>query len=367
MKDRQSLRSRLIAQRQRAVAETAEKISRNENVDEYVKRIDAYTKLLALMPTSRLRSIWMPTILAAFCLFIASTAWTLHVPTAKLHVEVRTSDVSFRLQKNFKWEGAWQASMARLDDFSSIEVPPELRTGGPLSQRAWVDIESAGIRFTRLEANEEARLAFARDGSGTIHALVRDRPLRGSIDVAGRARISGGSGRAIDIASTTLTFDPPGTFGFIDDGHSLDPTGLRIKTNDKLTLKSLAVRGIGFMSEATDEEQQTSFVSGIVEGKVVISQTGETVDLGSGDVLRLRGSDGLISRFDVTSDGVQLVFDGVAKQAWLGASPPNRNLKPTVLEYLYHEQKQSFFWAAVTFLWGFVWSIRKMLSAGSGF
>jgi hypothetical protein len=365
MRERDGLRSRLIAERQQAATEAAEKISRDENVEEDVKKIDAYTKLLALMPAPRLHSIWMPTILAGFCLLIASVAWTLRVPTATLHVEVKTSDVSLLLLDNLKWEGAWQASMVRLDDFSNIEVPPEVRTSGPLAQRAWLDVEARVIHVTRLEASQKARLTFTRDGSGTLHILVRNGLVRGSVDVAGRARISGGrgAGGTFDVDLPSLIFDPPGTFKFADDGRTGEPTHLRVKANDKLTLKSLVVGSIGFMSETTDEEQETSFVSGITDGKITLSSTGEVVMLGSGDVLRLRGSKGSVSRLDIGPDGFQLIFDGEAKQAWLGASSPNRNLKPTVLEYLYHQQKQSFFWGAVTFSWGLLWSIRKMFSA----
>jgi hypothetical protein len=96
---------------------------------------------------------------------------------------------------------------------------------------------------------------------------------------------------------------------------------------------------------------------------MTLSDTGEAIELKAGDPLYLKGASGVISGLEIGSEGLQLWFDGEVQGISQGIPGFGRNLKPTLLAYLYHREKQGFFWGAVTFLWGLIWSGRRLLSA----
>ena len=55
------------------------------------------------------------------------------------------------------------------------------------------------------------------------------------------------------------------------------------------------------------------------------------------------------------------MFEGKVRSASTGPSGFERELQPSLLEYLYHQQRLGFFWAAVSFLWGVLWSARTLI------
>jgi len=156
---------------------------------------------------------------------------------------------------------------------------------------------------------------------------------------------------------SATSFEIPGIITFYHD-TARTPAVLRVTPRDELELFDLAVQSMSFAREATDSD--TSFRSGIVDGKLIILSTGEEVPLGPGSRLRLDGVDGVISKMTIGSSGATLAFEGKVKDAFTGSPGFERELQPSLLEYLYHQQRLGFFWTVVTFLWGVLWSARTL-------
>jgi hypothetical protein len=131
---------------------------------------------------------------------------------------------------------------------------------------------------------------------------------------------------------------------------------------EKLQLRRVPIDDLSLFTETTHADQQLSFTSGITEGTMTLAATGGTLDLKAGDPLYLEGANGVVLGLDIGPEGLQLWFDGEVRGVSLGTSGFRRNLKPTLLEYLYHQKKLGFFWGAVTFLWGLTWSGLRLLS-----
>ena len=80
-----------------------------------------------------------------------------------------------------------------------------------------------------------------------------------------------------------------------------------------------------------------------------------------GSRLRLEGAEGVISRLTIGPDGAALIFEGEVRSAATGPPGFERQLKPSLLEYLYHQQRLGFFWAVASFIWGLLWSARTLI------
>jgi hypothetical protein len=70
---------------------------------------------------------------------------------------------------------------------------------------------------------------------------------------------------------------------------------------------------------------------------------------------------GAISALRVMPDGITVRFAGSVHGLTLGRANFARELRPTLIEYLFHQQTVGFLWGAVTFLWGMLWSARRLL------
>jgi hypothetical protein len=88
----------------------------------------------------------------------------------------------------------------------------------------------------------------------------------------------------------------------------------------------------------------------------------EQISLAPGAAVRLANIRGRISALQVKHNNVEIIFEGTANDVTLGTGDFSRNLKPTILEWLFHQQRVGFFWGALTFLWGIAWSAHKLFS-----
>jgi hypothetical protein len=95
-----------------------------------------------------------------------------------------------------------------------------------------------------------------------------------------------------------------------------------------------------------------------------MTDTGERIPLAPAAALLLSEANGLVGALQVTPNNLRLKFEGTASEVKLGTGDFARNLKPSILDWLFHQQKLGFFWGAITFLWGMAWSARKFFSGG---
>ena len=365
MKNQASLRRKLNGVLVEHALAAAEKAIAGGDTSEEVKQLEMYEKLLAALPRSNLYEMYPAILIATACLLAASMAWTIRMPTTRVHLSVKTTAVSMRLSSAFAWQGRWPVggSQIRLREFTKIELPPELGTSQQLTQRAWLDIEGGAIQLTSLDIGKGAFVELMRNESGEIDILTSDRPFHGQLDISGSPSIEAGSHQNSNIRLPKITFDPPATLAFYDAGRPANPSTVHVSPLAKLKFPRIPIYDLSLFTEATNARQEPFFASSITEGALTVSDSGTTVEFKPGDPLYLEGANGVLSGLEVRGDGLELMFDGEAHGVSLGTPGFERNLKPTILEYVYNRKKISFFWGAVTFLWGLIWSTRKLFSA----
>jgi hypothetical protein len=365
VKNQADLRRRLSEMLAAHSVATAEKAVSGNNIQEDMKQLEAYERLLAALPCSRLSETYPAMLIAAVCLLAASVAWAVRVPTTKVHLTVKSTTVSLRLTAPLAWQGRWPigGSLIRLREFGKIELPPELGISQQLTQRAWLDIAGGTTQLTRLDIGQGTFVKLTCDESGHVDILTLNKSLSGQLDIAGRPNISAGRAPNSNIKVTNAFFDPPGTVTFYDPGRPANPSVFQASPLGTLQLLRVPVHELSLFTEMTNAQQESFFASGIIEGAITVSDSGAVQELKPGDPLYLEGASGVISALEIRPGGLGLIFDGETHGLSLGAPGFERNLKPTLLEYLYHREKLSFFWGGVTFLWGLIWSGRKLFFA----
>jgi hypothetical protein len=99
----------------------------------------------------------------------------------------------------------------------------------------------------------------------------------------------------------------------------------------------------------------------VLQGDLVLLLNEKSQALLEGDHITFEGfeSERLVIR---PENGVlNISIEGQADQISAGPKGYEKNLAPTLLEYLYYQQQLALFWSAVLFLWGLFWSLRNLL------
>ncbi|MGX1050866.1 hypothetical protein AB7M74_001801 [Bradyrhizobium japonicum] len=361
MTGRQHLWSQLEALRAAQSAAAAKKLLLNAPVDEELKRIEQVEKLLKFIPQSNKATIYTACAVGAICLIVACVLWTTRLPTSHLQLDVTSESITIRLAKQTSWNGNWDlgGGLLRLEDMSRIEIPPELADENMLAGRSWFEGSNGDFALRSLEIQAQSELLVKKAELQTLNINSWNSPLLGQLQVYGTPKIQAGRSPEKGEKLSETRFDIPGTITFFHDA-SQAPAILRVTPRGSLTLADLAVEKISFAREKADSE--TSFQSGIIKGNLTILSIGEKpLPLEAGSRLRLEGVKGVISALTIGGDGVRLVFEGRVRSATIGPPGFERELKPSLLEYMYDQQRLGFFWAVASFLWGLLWSARTLI------
>ncbi len=360
MMGRKSLRAQLEGLLKVRSVEAAKKALSGIPLDDDLKKISEIRELLNVTPRSDVRTAYAAGLVAITCLLVASLLWTVRVPKTHVKLVATSESLAITLAQELVWTGNWALGngLLRLEDMSRIELPPELAHSNLLSGRAWVEIKNRDVSLKHLDVKSKGQLALAQSEPKQVSISFRNASVLGELEVLGKPIVEAGPSPDRSVSLVESKFDVPGTVTFFHEAAPV-PATLRAAPESVIEFLNLHVSEISFAKETPDSD--VPFGSGILKGSLTMLSTGETESLNAGSRLRLEGSEGMISRLTISSDGVTVVFDGEVRGAKTGPPGFERQLKPSWLDYLYHQQRLGFFWAAASFLWGLLWSARTLI------
>ena len=334
-----------------------------------IERIRALQCLLSALPEKTVIPLKLALLVGIACLLFASFALSLRIPWTRVQFDVATTSIVMRLKNELSWHGAWNIDPKKvsLRNFTHIELPPE-EYGSRNETSLEMTVAKGRVRIDDLFFDHGALLEIAvNDGAADIK--VSGATFRGDLDISGEVR--GHTGASLDAGLPFKQFDPdmpPGSFHFlyIAQGASdlQPPAFMNGSSAETLALSDITVTSLSFEEEhpKPGRPEQISFTSQITSGTITMMDSSEQITLSPADTLRLTDVRGRITALQLTHDGVRAKFEGTAGEVSLGTGDFARNLKPTVLEWAFHQQKLALFWGALTFLWGIIWSARKLIA-----
>jgi hypothetical protein len=351
------LRAQLESLLQSQSDAAAQKLKSGAPPDDELHRIEQIQAVLKLLPQANTTTLSIAGAVAVTCLVAACVLWTIRLPT-RLQMTVSSESVTVRLPSGLNWSGNWDlgGTPVRMQDMSRIDLPPELSSATLLSGTPWLEVSNGDFSLKRLELQPNAEISIKK-GEQTLSINSWNAPMLGQLELFGKPVVDAGRSLEQTEKLSAANFEIPGIVTFYHDTGRM-PSVLRIAPHTALELADLPIQGISFAREAVDSD--TSFRSGIIKGKLTIPSTGEELQLDSGTRLRLNLAEGILSKLTIGSDGVTLAFQGKVTSAFTGPPGFERELEPTLLEWLYHQQRLGFFWTVVTFLWGVLWSARTL-------
>jgi hypothetical protein len=251
-------------------------------------------------------------------------------------------------------------SLVRIQGLTALDAPAlGLAIESPTGD-AWLQLEGGKVSITHLGLEQDGVLIIERLNSGQLDFYARGAEFQGHFMVLGSVHLSAGKELTDTSLETRLELTIPETVAFRAKGDGSVPTKFTVRSREPWVLQDLRVKGLGFSRETAPEPGSISFESAIKEGTITLHDVSETVTLREDDRLLLTGAKGRVVSLRA-AEGINVTFEGNTERIRIGPEGFEQDLAPSYLKYFYHQQSLAFFWSAVAFFWGILWSIRRTL------
>ena len=186
----EALRRQLETKRKAAIQEAAERLAANgaEDIGDQLKRIDAYGKLLAVMPRSETRQRLTAVVIGLICVTAVGLAWTLRIPESKIILNVQSEAIALKLVEPWSWseDMSIDPELFRLEQLTSVELPAESSEAKRLEGGAWAEVKGDQATLVRLGLDAKGTLSVESGKNGDVALFSRGAALTGEFTVSGK-------------------------------------------------------------------------------------------------------------------------------------------------------------------------------------
>lgn len=331
-----------------------------ESVSRGLQRLDAYQRLLAASKPPPKREVNKAITIAFVCVMVAGLLWYLRLPRIHILLDVHSDVVAFELNEPWQLDHHLNARQLRVEHMESIRAPALGVDIDSSDGDAWIDLAGGQIELHRAAFDAGGYLEIEGE-KDRMDWYFKNASFRGDLLLKGPVRLSTGS-RPDRLVSDGVRQEilVPETVHIKSGDKGMIPSVVRIHPLDEWGLRNIRVSRLSFFRERMSTPGSIDFESAIREGSVTIHETTGQASLREGDRLVLEGVDGRLIRIQQGS-ALRLVFEGTVEKLLTGPEGFERDLAPSYLEYLYVRKPFAFFWSAVVFLWGMLWSILKWI------
>jgi len=361
---------RTLQQRRRDIAaEASQRLDAHspDGIAEQIRKLKEIDEVLALLPLPRWQAVALPAATGLACLLIAWIALTVRISALGLRTEVAfsmdTDTVNMTAAGRWTWKDRMRVRHGRLGiENAALSFSDAPRAFGTLPAQSSLQVEAGALELRQLEVQPGTALTLARAlGEDDLQLLLAKGGATGAFLVNSRTslawEVSGGSRAAAE-----LSLEVPEEVAFSTGGSNALPARLSFAPDRPLVFRFISVSGMSFGRPLPLHPGEAAFVSGIRSARLRISDVAAPLELSAGEVLALHEFNGLANEILIGDAGtISLVVQGTADTVAIGPPGREREVTPTVLEFLYHNQRLAFLFAAASVVWGALWSLKRVI------
>lgn len=363
-----NLRDELERKRSELVRQVGEHVIEDPNADigEELSRIAAIDGVLKTTHTPRGKDLWGPLIIGLGCLAAIGAAWTLKVDSLGIRTDLllTVSAETVRLTTDRDWEWSGQLRLKGREiriERAAVSFSDPSRTFSSIADARWLYVDSPYLSLQRLNLKPATNLILEATDSDKIAAYAGGAGASGDILVNGNVRLEWQQ-QGTPIQRAELELDIPEIISFSVAERMGVPGRIVFERKSPFILHNLSVSSLGFGHQVSDAPGETEFVSTLESGKMRLTGVGQSYELLAGDRVKLSGLHGRVRQLSV-EEPITVRFEGSVEGISLGPSGQERDVTPSVLSYVYYNQKIAFLFSAASFLWGVLWSLRRLIGA----
>lgn len=359
---RRSVRKRIQQRHQMELQEIVSRLLENPQADvaEGLRRLETYTQVLTFLQPRVSREALLSVLVAVLSIGIVGLLWSIRVAETRITLKVQSASLAFQLAQPWSWRGTLplDSRLVTLEALTTVESPALFpRLASPQGD-TWLHMTGGKAALVALHLAQHGIVEFDRKNDTALEIYTRSAPVSGQLTVRGAAHLKAGLSTTAVSLDTHTALEIPETISFSAGGTGAVPVKIRLHPQEPLVLQHVHVRELRFAREMPSEAGEITFVPTIISGTLTLHDVSNSVTLREGEPLTLTGIQGRLVQLR-TESPFTLQFEGTAQQVRIG--PPNAqgDLAPSLLRYYYHQEPLTFFWSAVVFVWGVLWSIRQ--------
>ena len=350
-----------------------------EEFDSRVSRLKAYRELLGQIPRPWIRRLAAPLIVAGLTVTLVGLLWPLKKsPTRVLLVAeasgmqiAATEAIEFRRMPETNTTGTqfWITGIGGESVSPGLNLPTagngekslHLCEGHFRIERVAIDPDRAppanknetNDHFLDIQLLETEMPTFSLNGgSAQIDLTLWGKPVRLA---RGQCGLSG------ELAAPQVLKQLPETLHVEASAGRARPVqfSFRLDPGGRLTLQHVRVDALRFVRETASSPGQREFVSTIHSANLSLPDSGASESLTEGTFLELDGFVGTVRQIRI---GERLEVEAEGNAALVLTGPPGyqRDLTPSYVQYLKRNQQLGLLWGAVVFIWGLLWSGKRL-------
>ena len=334
-----------------------------DNIESLLEKISIYNAILKSIPDPKRRqkNMILATVIWLLCVSLVGLAWGKRLGHTNIVLQLESQALALELLEPL----VWSEGIAVVPDKVSVERMDVLQLTGTssfdLSGKVSGEMSGGNIRLAAFKQSPGGELLI-RTISGELMAISsKNADFSGRFTLSGETRISAkrSTERSASQYSIASSIGPESLIFQSQQGGAI-PSVLRFSTDKELLLQDLKIKGLSFAFRKPMATAESEFICGIRSGAIFLSEISETLDLRETDQLSLKGVVGRLTEVRV-KDNIKLRFEGKVAQILKGTGDFTQDLRPSYLQYIYHQQPLTMFFSAVTFLWGIAWSAKTLL------
>jgi hypothetical protein len=284
------------------------------------------------------------------------------VAETRITLKVQSASVRLQLSKPWSWRGnlSLDTQLVTLAALTTLESPDLFpRLTSPQGD-TWLQLSGGKATLVALHLEQNGIVELDSRNPGTLEIYTHNAPLFGQLTVRGAAKLKAGLAMGEVSLDTETALDIPETISFSAAGKGAVPAKVQLHPQEPLVMQNVPVQELRFGRQIPTEAGEITFIPTITSGTLLLHDVSQSVTLRDGEPLTLAGIRGRLVELR-TGNTFSLQFEGTVQNVWVGPPDARDYLAPSLLRYYYHQEPLAFFWSAVVFFWGVLWSIRKTI------
>jgi hypothetical protein len=325
-----------------------------DEIDQYCRIIDQTKPRWT--PDSRLAVV-----VAMVCVSIAAFLWISPIPKTNISLALDTESVRGEFARDWEFKRSFKSPAMHIERLSTIEAPNLGLSIHEAQGDAWLKVDGGQLEIQSIEIRQNCTLE-AVSSEGIVDLFLGNSPLDGKMTVRGHVTVSAGPRDGQKSLEKQFDIPIPETIIFSVTNSSGVPAQVTIHSPADWSLSSVPLSNISFSMEQPTEAAERILTSGVRSGTLQFNDTSwGPLQLPENEFLAIHQSANARIDLRSTKGLVHATINGQVKDVTLGDERSKRVLVPSYLEYFYNRKSLAFFWGAIVFLWGALWSIRKIM------
>ncbi|HEV7429304.1 MAG TPA: hypothetical protein VGQ46_23370 [Thermoanaerobaculia bacterium] len=357
------VRESLASQRDDRIARAGQRLVSGDAASEVqpdLDEIETYSRILDAMGPKKRRTNWIvPAVVAFVCVTVAGVLWSVKVPRTSISMAAQTGTMRFLLAQPWHIENAFHSPLMHFERLSTIQAPNLGLSLNEKSTDAWFELRGGTVNLEMLDIGRGARVEINND-LGEMDIYASGARLSGKLTVLGNVTVIAGPRAGETSVSTSYQLEIPETVEFAVLKPQRIASQVSVHQPAAWALGRLSAEELDFEREEVRGAGERSLTSEVKSGTLRFDDTSwPALELREGDVVGIRPTESAVLMTRGADHAIHVTLSGLVSSIRVGDAASQRNLAPSYLEYLYGQKSLGFFWGAIVFLWGFIWSVRN--------